>query len=77
MLSRMAWPHLATGESELQSCQVQRGSAAWMSVLPTAVAAAGVAERLLQDPPASRHAGFTGVNTAKKTPKQQADWGHL
>lgn len=56
MLSRTAWPHLAKGE--WQSCQAQKRSAAWMSVLPTAVAAAG-AERPLQDPPASRDEGFT------------------
>lgn len=66
MLSRTAWPHLAKGETEWQSCQAQERSAAWMSVLPTAAAAAG-AERLLQDPPVSRHAGFTWVNAAKKT----------
>lgn len=56
---RTAWPHLAKGESDLWSCQAQRRFTAWMPVLLTTVAAAGGVERLLQDLPTLRHAGFT------------------
>lgn len=40
---------------------IQKRSAAWVSVPLTAVA-----EGLLQDPPGSRHVGFTHDNAAKK-----------
>lgn len=50
------------GVARLCHTLTQKRSAAWVSVLLTAVA-----EGLLQGPSVSRHVGFTRDNAAKKT----------
>lgn len=60
-----AWAHLSKWESELLSC-LKKACSLDVHSSCCCYSSRGV-KRLLQDTPASRYAGFTWVNAAKKT----------